>query len=330
MTDNIAPNIPSDVTVDLSSANVTAKGSSNLDGFDDPRNILKSTDGVDGAGKTWLLADDTAGYWQAIGVSTGTFSPALLRLSNTRQDGRGTKAFAITGFPSNAVANLSYTDPQTGKHAFCDELCPLAHSSNKSYQDFFFVNVINMDSVRLNISDWYGSGGGLDGLLLAEDPLPRTATSSSASLSSATSINPTNSASTAKADQPTTASAVAATVTVTPPPSSSNKLSPGEDVGIAVGVVVFVLLLIALLFFLRRKARQRSHSSSPHGDRHSKMSRAELEGNSARYEKHSSVQAREMDPDTRLHEMDNGGQAHEIGGDHFKQEMDGKSLTHDT
>lgn len=169
MGDNIAANIPSDVTIDLSSANITAKGSSDLTGFDDPRNILNHTDGVDAAGQTWLLANDTAGYWQAIGASIGTFSPVLLRLSNTQQNGRGTKAFAFTPLPENGFANLSYTDPQTGEVGFCDAQCPLASFSNKTYQDFLFVNVINMDGLRLNVSEWYGAGGGLDGLLLAEE-----------------------------------------------------------------------------------------------------------------------------------------------------------------
>ncbi len=169
MGDQIAADIPSDVTIDLSSANITAEGSSDLAGFDDPRNILNHTDGVDAAGKTWLLADDTAGYWQAAGVSIGTFSPALLRLSNTQRDGRGTKAFTFTSFPENGFANFTYTDPQTGKLKTCAAQCPLASSSNKTYPDFFFVHVINMDGLRLNVSEWYGAGGGLDGLLLAEE-----------------------------------------------------------------------------------------------------------------------------------------------------------------
>lgn len=168
MASNIVADIPSIARIDLSSAEITSEGTSDLTGFDDPRNILNRTDGVDAAGKTWLLADQTAGYWQATGSSIGTFSPALLRLSNTRQDERGTKTFAFTSFPDNGLANLTFTDPDTGKQEYCDARCPLAASTNTTYQDFFFVNVINMDGLRLNVTEWYGAGGGLDGLLLAD------------------------------------------------------------------------------------------------------------------------------------------------------------------
>ena len=168
----VAENIPTDVLINLNSAKIIAGGTTDLTGFDDPRNIINRTDGIDGAGKTWLLADNTAGYWEAKLTRVGT--PSLLRLSNTKQDGRGTKAFAISwsGATTNnnppGLANLTYTDPQTGKAAFCTDQCPLAASSNKSYQDFLFVNIIKLDNIRLNVTQWYGAGGGLDGLLLAE------------------------------------------------------------------------------------------------------------------------------------------------------------------
>ena len=48
--------------VDLTSFNITAGGTSNLAGFDNPSSILNNTSGQDGAGKTWLLADDTPGF----------------------------------------------------------------------------------------------------------------------------------------------------------------------------------------------------------------------------------------------------------------------------
>ena len=169
----IADNIPSDVLINLNSAQIITGGTTDLTGFDDPRSIINRTDGIDGVGKTWLLADNTAGYWEAKLTRVGT--PALLRLSNTKQDGRGTKAFAISWSGAAAssnppgLANLTYTDPQTGKAAYCADQCPLAASSNKSYQDFLFVNLIKLNNIRLNVTQWYGAGGGLDGLLLAED-----------------------------------------------------------------------------------------------------------------------------------------------------------------
>ena len=169
----IAADIPTDVLIDLNSATITAGGTTDLTGFNDPRNIINRTDGIDGAGKTWLLANNTAGYWGAELTRVG--SPSLLRLSNTKQDGRGTKAFAFSWSSATSngnppgLANLSYADPQTGKAAFCADQCPLASSSNKSYQDFLFVNIIKLNNIRLNVTQWYGAGGGLDGLLLAEN-----------------------------------------------------------------------------------------------------------------------------------------------------------------
>ncbi|KAL9603041.1 MAG: hypothetical protein Q9219_001405 [cf. Caloplaca sp. 3 TL-2023] len=321
---NIAEDIPQEVLINLNSAEITAGGTTDLAGFDDPRNIINRTDGVDGAGKTWLLADNTAGYWQADLTREGT--PSLLRLSNTKQDGRGTKAFTFSWFIAAVddnppgLANLTYTDPQTGKAAFCAEQCPLAASSNKSYQDFLFVNNIKLNNIRLNVTQWYGAGGGLDGLLLAENPLP-IETSSASSPSSASSSSPT------QADQPSPSSAVAATTTVTPPPSPSNGLSSGSKAGIAIGVIIFVLLLLAALWlWLRRyrKARNDPATSSRHEDGQSGMGRQELDANTTINEKEAGVLAREMDADAPLAEIDNGDQAHEIGGEHWKREMDGQ------
>lgn len=299
--------------IDLSSAKITAKGSSNLAGFDDPRSILNCTDGFDSLGKAWLLEDDAVGYWQAA-QAPSTFKPATLRLSNAKQDGRGTKSFRFTYFPSNGLANLTYTDAQTGKREYSTTQCPLAPSSDKEYQDFLFINIITMNGFQLSVSEWYGAGGGLDGLVLADESkqirssnaflmlmtvitiaaqVMRNAKPSSSTMSSTNSSLPTNSASTMQADPSNTASTVAATTTVTPPPSSSNKLSPGAKAGIAIAVVAFVLLLLGALLFWRRRSRvahRNLDSASPPKDQHSEMGRQELAGNASRFEKDSGVQ----------------------------------------
>ena len=152
--------------INLSSANITAEISSATDGFDDPHNIVCKTSGQDGAGNTWLLEDNTPGSWKA-NLSFG-FQPTKLRLWNTHQDGRGTQTFRFTAYP-NAIMNFTYIDPTTGKNTTCDARCPLSNDTKVSYQDFRFVNTVGMSSFQIDISAWYGQGGGLNGIELFQD-----------------------------------------------------------------------------------------------------------------------------------------------------------------
>jgi hypothetical protein len=111
------------------------------------------------------LADNTPGFWQA---SFGFgFQPSKLRLYNTKQDGRGTKTWRYTALPINGIMNFTYITP-TGETTHCDARCPLPEG-NVTYQDFHFVNTVGMNSFRIDISDWYGSGGGLSGIELFEN-----------------------------------------------------------------------------------------------------------------------------------------------------------------
>ncbi|KAI5466277.1 cortical protein marker for cell polarity-domain-containing protein [Mariannaea sp. PMI_226] len=160
------PNMPDSQAINLSKANVTALSSSLTNGFSDPKNIVCSS-GQDGPGSTWLLEDDTPGYWDAkFGFG---FNPTKLRLWNTQQDGRGTKTFLFRAFPIDGIMNLTYTDPDTGKNRTCTSECPLQAKSG--YQDFYFVNKVGMNEFRISISDWYGSGGGLAGIQLFQDDI---------------------------------------------------------------------------------------------------------------------------------------------------------------
>ena len=152
--------------INLSSANITSGFSSTTNGFDDPHNIVCKVNGQDGAGNTWLLEDNTPGFWNA-NLSFG-FQPTKLRLWNTHQDGRGTQTFRFTAFP-NAIMNFTYIDPATGKNTTCDARCPLSNDTKVSYQDFRFVNTVGMSSFRIDISAWYGQGGGLNGIELFQD-----------------------------------------------------------------------------------------------------------------------------------------------------------------
>lgn len=163
------PTTPDEQVINLSSANISATGSSTTSGFSDPSNIICKTGGVDASGDTWLLADDTAGSWTA-SMGFG-YRPTKLRLYNTHQDGRGTKTWRFTAMPINGIMNFTYIDPSTNQNLTCTSTCPLSSNTSVTYQDFHFVNVIGMNGFRIDISDWYGSGGGLDGIELFQDDI---------------------------------------------------------------------------------------------------------------------------------------------------------------
>ncbi|MCJ1309212.1 hypothetical protein MMC25_002869 [Agyrium rufum] len=163
------PTIPDQQVVNIATANISAGGTTTTAGFDDPRNILCKTAGADGGGNVWLLADNTPGFWRA-DMNYG-YEPTKLRIYNTHQDGRGAKTFRFTAFPIDGIMNLTYTDPVTNVNATCDARCPLTNDSSIEFQDFHFVNLIGMNSFQIDISDWYGGGGGLTGIQLYQDDI---------------------------------------------------------------------------------------------------------------------------------------------------------------
>ncbi|KAF2626923.1 hypothetical protein BU25DRAFT_75286 [Macroventuria anomochaeta] len=155
--------------IPIANANISAQTSSGLPGFTEPTDITCKGDfTAQGSGSTWLLADRTAGFWKAeFGFG---FRPTKLRLFNTDYEGRGTKTFRYTALPDGGIMNLTYTDPSTGRPAFCDARCPLPEG-NTTAQDFGFVNNIGMNAFRIDISDWYGNGAGLNGVQLFQDEM---------------------------------------------------------------------------------------------------------------------------------------------------------------
>lgn len=165
-----APQKKSQQIINISSANISSGSTTATRGFDDPKNIICKTSGQDGQGNTWLLEDQTSGFWRA-DMNFG-FQPTKLRLRNTRQDGRGTKTFRFTAFPINGIMNLTYIDPVTNQKTPCDASgarCPLSNNASLEYQDFTFVNNVGMSAFQIDVSDWYGNGGGLDGIELFQD-----------------------------------------------------------------------------------------------------------------------------------------------------------------
>ncbi|KAF2460041.1 cortical protein marker for cell polarity-domain-containing protein [Lineolata rhizophorae] len=153
--------------IPITSANITAGSSSDRDGLGDPENIVCSTADEDGPDSTWLLEDDTPGFWQA-NFRFG-FQPTKLRLWNTNFEDRGTRTFRVTALPLSGIMNFTYTDVD-GNEAFCDARCPLPEN-NSTFQDFSFVNTVGMNGFRVDISDWYGRGGGLSGIKLFQDDI---------------------------------------------------------------------------------------------------------------------------------------------------------------
>ncbi|KAF5619816.1 Pst1p-like protein [Fusarium sp. NRRL 25303] len=154
------PNSSSSQVINLSTANITDEnGSSGTD----PKDIVCPSS----SSTPWLLQDDTPGYWEA-DFSFG-FAPTKLRLRNTRQDGRGTKTFRFLAYPINGIMNLTYVDPESGNNITCTSECPLR--DDEDYQDFTFVNRVGMNKFRIAISDWYGSGGGLESIELFQSDI---------------------------------------------------------------------------------------------------------------------------------------------------------------
>ncbi|KAF2663019.1 hypothetical protein K491DRAFT_12527 [Lophiostoma macrostomum CBS 122681] len=147
----------------IAAASISAQSSSGRQGFSDPKAIVcKSDYSADGSGNTWLLADQSPGFWRAdFGFG---FEPTKLRLYNTDFEGRGAKTWRFTALPINGIMNFSYVD-SSGSQAFCDARCPLPEG-NTTGQDFTFVNTVGMNAFKIDISDWYGQGGGLDGIEL--------------------------------------------------------------------------------------------------------------------------------------------------------------------
>lgn len=158
-----APTEPDGQSINLSTANITA---TNTAEDSDPENIV-CAGGSGSENGTWLVQDDTPGFWDAeFGFG---FEPTKLRLWNTHQDGRGTKTFRFIAFPINGIMNLTYVDPTSGENRTCSSECPLSDDTEIEFQDFHFVNMVGMNRFQLAVSDWYGAGAGLDGLQLFQD-----------------------------------------------------------------------------------------------------------------------------------------------------------------
>ncbi len=155
--------------IPIGSANISAQTSSGLPGLTDPKAIACKADfTTQGDNNTWLLADNAPGFWKAdFGFG---FQPTTLKMFNTNYQGRGTKTFRLIALPLGGIMNFSYVDPSNGQKAYCDATCPLPQG-NTTAQTFNFVNVVGMNSFRIDISEWWGAGAGLNGIQLTQDDI---------------------------------------------------------------------------------------------------------------------------------------------------------------
>ncbi|KAH8144735.1 uncharacterized protein LAJ45_11236 [Morchella importuna] len=149
-------------TVNLVSTNITATQTTDLAGFNDPSSIVCS----EGTSNQWLTRDGQLGSWTA-GFKF-EFKPTKLKLRNADHEGRGTKIFRFTAFPLAGIMNLTYTDSSTNETKFCDAWCELGEGAT---QEYFFVNDVNMNAIRIDIFEYYGAGGGLAGIELFQDDI---------------------------------------------------------------------------------------------------------------------------------------------------------------
>lgn len=140
---------------------------------------------------SWLTNDGQLGAWNA--RLPFSVSPSKIRIYNSREDGAGVKYFRLYTSPSNSIMNLTYIDPSTNKLASCDAWCPLLAFSDlnskyekindssltnvsfsnsggvaasiqwsNDYQDFGFINDLEVTYIDLQIVDFYGSNAGLN------------------------------------------------------------------------------------------------------------------------------------------------------------------------
>ena len=68
---------------------------------------------------------------------------------------------SVTSIPDNAVQQLHYVDPATGKNQTCTTNCPLSTQSTIPYQDFTFDNPANLTGIQITLTEWTGTGAGL-------------------------------------------------------------------------------------------------------------------------------------------------------------------------
>lgn len=152
----------------------------------------------DGSSSAWKMStSQVGGTWSA--ELPFSVTPSKIRLYNGNDGENAVKLFRIITAPANSIMNLTYIDPRTRKLAYCDAWCPLTQDSeladdisdannvtngvyqiadtsgnqgtlgfSDDYQEFGFVNSIQMNSITIQILDQYGDYAVLNGLQLLQ------------------------------------------------------------------------------------------------------------------------------------------------------------------
>ncbi|OWB59107.1 hypothetical protein B5S28_g5238 [[Candida] boidinii] len=177
--------------VSLKNANIYSVNAQNADNIICPNlNNGDSTDDSD----NWILPENQLGEWRA--DLPVIIQPSKLRLYNLNSnDGQdGIEYFRLVAYPVNGIMNLSYIDPETLEVAYCDAYCPLLQRNNlntlitsndsitddlysvpesdgrgyltvsNNFQEFGFVNPVDVNSLNLQVLSSFNNQAGLSGL----------------------------------------------------------------------------------------------------------------------------------------------------------------------
>lgn len=172
--------------VPILASDVTATGGVN------PQNIICPTNEQNG----WKLGNGELGSWSA--TLQNTIYPSKVRLYNSQSSSNGVKTFRVISYPAGSIMSLSYIDPTDLTLKFCDAFCPLFQNDaleqaltandivgntyytftnnnqtilelTNKFQDFAFVNHVDVKSFTVQILDYYGSYAQLNGVELSGD-----------------------------------------------------------------------------------------------------------------------------------------------------------------
>ncbi|KAG0668721.1 hypothetical protein C6P45_004389 [Maudiozyma exigua] len=173
--------------VSLKAATWTTGSSGRLD----PSNLICPNNQKE----SWLQSGNTGSFTVNLPYDV---IPAKIRLFNSPNSDNEVSVFRITTNPSNSILNLTYIDPLSGQLTYCDAFCPLyttrilkSQAQNDSfsisdkvklvsdnttiikwgqnYQDFAFVNPVDLESLTFHALNSYGSNVALMGFQLFQD-----------------------------------------------------------------------------------------------------------------------------------------------------------------
>lgn len=175
--------IETDQIVSLRHANLSSS-----DGSSNPEVLICP------AGEEWTVSGSSA----TLNIQLPfTVIPSKLRIYNSANVNYEISMFRLITSPTNGIMNLTYVDPQTGELSFCDAWCPLLSSSelvsayddsdsidrvaeygdstiswSQSYQEFAFVNSLDVDLLNFQALESYGDAIALAGFEIYQSIFP--------------------------------------------------------------------------------------------------------------------------------------------------------------